>query len=154
LDKGRSGRVDFWSGVVLLVLGAYIVLQARRWEYMTAEGPGAGFFPYWYGIAMFALGTLLAAQSMLRPALIRPDFSWAGARRALAIWVLLAGAVWSFSLLGFFGGFALLSFFIVAILYRRPAGIAAFVAAGETAAFYLVFELALGVPLPAGALSF
>ena len=39
----RNG--DFWSGLVLAALGAYIVGQARAWDYMTEDGPGAGFFP-------------------------------------------------------------------------------------------------------------
>jgi hypothetical protein len=154
MDQRRSGRVDFWSGVVLLVLGGYIVLQARRWEYLTPDGPGAGFFPYWYGLAIVALGTLLAAQAMLRRARIRSDFSWIRVGRALTIWGVLAMAVVSFALLGFFTGFAILTFFIVAITYRQPAGTAVFVAAGLTAAFYLVFKLALGVPLPTGVLGF
>ena len=154
MDERRSSRVDFWSGVVLLVLGGYIVLQARRWEYLTPDGPGAGFFPYWYGIAIFALGTLLAARAMLRPSRIRTDFSWTRTGHALAIWAVLAVAVVSFALLGFFVGFALLSFFIVAVTYGQPAGVAAFIAAGLTAAFYLVFELALRVPLPTGVLGF
>ena len=38
----RSG--DFWSGLVLAALGTYILVSAHRWEYMTEEGPGAGFY--------------------------------------------------------------------------------------------------------------
>ena len=44
--------------------------------------------------------------------------------------------------------FAALTFFIVAVMYRRPPVVAALVALGVVAGFYLVFPLALGVALP------
>ena len=55
---------DFWSGLALAALGGGIVFAASRWDYLTPEGPGAGFFPLWYGIAMLVLAVLLAAQSL------------------------------------------------------------------------------------------
>ena len=60
----KSG--DFWSGLALAALGAYVVTTAYRWDYMTEEGPGAGFFPMWYGGLMLALSLVLAATG--RPA--------------------------------------------------------------------------------------
>lgn len=48
-------RGDFWAGLVLAALGTYIVVSARAWVYMGEDGPGAGFFPVWYGSAMVAL---------------------------------------------------------------------------------------------------
>ncbi|HEX4781178.1 MAG TPA: tripartite tricarboxylate transporter TctB family protein, partial [Usitatibacter sp.] len=60
----RNG--DFWSGLVLAALGAYIVTAARAWAYMTEDGPGAGFFPMWYGSLMIVLSLVLVARSALR----------------------------------------------------------------------------------------
>ena len=51
------------------------------------------------------------------------------------------------SSLGFVVGFALLTFFIVAVMYRRPLWVAAIVGRRGAAGFYLVFALALGVKL-------
>ena len=31
---------DFWSGLALAALGGYIVNEARRWDYLTPDGPG------------------------------------------------------------------------------------------------------------------
>ena len=61
----RSG--DFWSGLVLAALGTYILVTAHRWDYITEEGPGAGFFPMWYGGAMVALSLLLTLGAVLKP---------------------------------------------------------------------------------------
>jgi hypothetical protein len=53
-----------------------------------------------------------------------------------------------FKLVGFAISFGALTFFIVAVMYRRPPAIAALVALGAVAGFYLIFPFALGVALP------
>ena len=55
----KASAGDFWSGIALAALGSFIVNEARQWDYMTPEGPGAGFFPMWYGIAMVLLSGFL-----------------------------------------------------------------------------------------------
>src|SRR5262245_61003994 len=148
----RSG--DLWSGVALGLLGVFIVAQAWQWEYSSPEGPGAGFFPLWYGIAMLALSVVLVASHFRRAKGEGRPLDWARVRRALAIWLALAISVALFKLIGFVAGFALLSYFIVAVMYGKPAKTAAIVAAATAAGFYLVFDLALGLALPAGVLGF
>jgi putative tricarboxylic transport membrane protein len=138
----RRRSPDFWSGLVLAALGGYIVAEARGWEYMTPEGPGPGFFPLWYGIAMLGLALYLVFSSS------DTRVNWRGSGRALATWAALAVSVGAFKLVGFVIGFAALTFFMVAVMYRRSVFTAAAVALGTAAAFYLVFPLALGVALP------
>jgi putative tricarboxylic transport membrane protein len=140
----RARGADFWSGLALCGLGAYIIAQASRWEYLGADGPGPGFFPLWYGIAMVALSLALVVSSLKTES----GIDWSGAGRAFATWAALAIAVAALKLTGFLIAFAALSFFIVAVMYRRPLGIAAAVAIGLAAGFYVVFPLALGVRLP------
>ena len=52
------------------------------------------------------------------------------------------------ALVGGLIGFAVLSFFLVAVMYRRSLPVAAAVAVGLAAGFYAVFPLLLGVNLP------
>lgn len=137
---------DFWSGLALCGLGAYIVSEAVRWEYLGPDGPGPGFFPLWYGIAMLGLSLALVAASVKRQDLERVD--WSGAGRAFATWLALALSVALLKVAGFVVCFAALAFFIVAVMYRRPLKTAAVVAVALTAGFYVVFPLALGVKLP------
>ncbi len=59
-------RADFWSGLALVALGAYIVREAWSWDYMGDDGPGPGFFPMWYGGAMIVLSLLLVAGAVLK----------------------------------------------------------------------------------------
>jgi hypothetical protein len=151
-ETRKSG--DLWSGLALLLLGAYIVVEASRWEYLGTDGPGAGFFPRWYGIAMGALALLLIASHFRRRPSGQSTVAWPRIRRALGVWLALAASVALFKPLGFLLSFALLTFFIVAALYRRPLRVAAAVALASAAGFYLAFPFALGVALPVGALGF
>lgn len=142
----KVGNADLWSGLALGALGGYIILQASRWDYMGPDGPGPGFFPLWYGIAMAALSLVLMISSVLREN--RETIDWRGAGRAFAIGLALAVSVAVFKLIGFAIGFAALSFFVVAVMYRRSLPVAAAVAVGLAAGFYVVFPLLLGVNLP------
>jgi len=146
---------DFWSGLALGALGAYIVATASGWEYLGAEGPGPGFFPLWYGIAMVGLsGALVISSALRRTGADGGGVDWGKTGRALAAWLALAVSVAAFKLLGFVISFALLTFFIIAVMYRRPFQVAAAVALVSVAGFYVVFSLALGVSLPAGMFGF
>jgi putative tricarboxylic transport membrane protein len=141
----KVANAELWSGLALAALGGYIVVQAAGWEYTGADGPGPGFFPLWYGIAMAALSMALVVSSLKRGA---ERVDWRGARRAFALWLALALSVVAFKLVGFVVGFAALAFFVVAVMYRRPLPQAAAVAVGLAAGFYVLFPLLLGVNLP------
>jgi putative tricarboxylic transport membrane protein len=140
----KAGSADLWSGLALGGLAAYIIVQASRWEYLGQDGPGPGFFPLWYGVAMAALSLALVVSSARRKDSERIEWS----SRALVTWLALAIAVAALKLAGFLACFAALTFFIVAVMYRRPLKVAATVAIAAAAAFYVVFPLALGVRLP------
>ena len=57
---------DFWAGLVMAALGMFVVTQAYAWDYMTEDGPGAGFFPLWYGIAMLGARPIRKMQDASR----------------------------------------------------------------------------------------
>ena len=141
----RAGGADFWSGLALAGLAAYIIVQASGWEYLGEDGPGPGFFPLWYGIAMAALSAALVVSSLLRK---RETVDWRGAGRAFALWLALALSVAALKLVGFVIAFAALTFFVVAVMYRRPLRVAAAVALALAAGFYVLFPLALGIAVP------
>ena len=154
MEEGTRKSGDLWSGVALAALGLYIVFQARQWEYLGPEGPGAGFFPLWYGLAIIGLSLLLIVSHFRRASARGSAIDWTRLGRALSTWFALAVSVALFKPLGFVVSFALLTYFIVAVMYRRPLATAALVAVASAAGFYLVFDLALSVPLPVGVLGF
>jgi putative tricarboxylic transport membrane protein len=146
---------DIVSGAALAGLGVFIITEARRWEYLGPDGPGPGFFPLWYGIALVALSALLIATSLARRAR-EPGgaVNWRQIGRALAAWAGLTACVGLLKVLGFLLAFGLFTFFLVAVMYRRPVGTAAAVSIGMALGFYLLFPVALNVALPVGWLGF
>ncbi|MBM3373904.1 MAG: tripartite tricarboxylate transporter TctB family protein [Betaproteobacteria bacterium] len=149
-------RGDLWSGAALAALGGFVINEARQWEYLTAEGPGPGFFPLWYGIAMVLLSLVLIISALRRtpPAAGHAATDWAGIGRALLCWAAFALSALLLKWLGLLLSLALLTVFIAKVMYGKPMKIALATAAGNVAGFYLVFQLALGVELPVGLLGF
>lgn len=153
MEGGTRGSGDLWSGLALALLGATIVVQAWQWEYSGPEGPGPGFFPLWYGLAILALSALLVVSHFRGPP-GRGRVEWTKVGRALSTWLALAVSVALFKLLGFVLAFALLTYFMIAVMYRRPQKTALLAAAASGAGFHLVFDRALGLSLPTGILGF
>jgi putative tricarboxylic transport membrane protein len=184
---------DTWAALAFAALGAYIVAQAWRWEYTGPEGPGAGFFPLWYGVAMIGLSVILLITSLRRTArdqhayrdaerigavrveaagveiagaecasIEPPSLETAGAdaasgdangiARVIFTWLGLVVAIGLVNFIGFAAALALLTFFIVAVLYRQTLARACVTAVAMAVGFYLVFAIALDVQLPRGVL--
>jgi hypothetical protein len=74
--------------------------------------------------------------------------------RALGTWAAFAGAAALMKPLGFVVSFALLVFFVVAVVFRKALATAAVTAVCAALAFYIIFPLALDVALPKGFLGF
>ena len=146
---------DIVSGAVLTGLGIFIVLEARRWDYLAPDGPGPGFFPMWYGVAMIALSVLVVIGA-LRERAGKPGerVDWAGVVRALVAWAALTASIALLKVLGFLLAFGLLTFFIVSVMYRRSLVYGLAAGAVSALGFYLVFPYALSVALPVGVLGF
>src|SRR5450631_1340774 len=151
---GVVRRGDLWAGLLLAVLGTYVVVEARGWVYMGEDGPGAGFFPMWYGSAMIVLSLALVATTVLKrtPDAARSISPWQDLGRALACWAAFVACVALMPVVGFAISFALLTWFIVAVMARQAQLTAWAVAIGGSALFYGIFEIGLELSLPRGML--
>src|SRR5258708_23757659 len=119
MEEGTRKSGDLWSGVALAALGLYIVFQARQWEYLGPEGPGAGFFPLWYGIAILGLSLLLIVSHFRRGSAHGKAIDWTPLGPAFSTWFALAGSGALFKPLGLCISFALLTDFFLAHMLRR-----------------------------------
>lgn len=142
-------KADVIAGLVLIGLGVFIILEAVQLDYTSEYGPGPGFLPLWLGVGFLALSVRLVAVSMGRPAGER-GMSWRRTHRAIASWLGLVVAVALLSRLGFTLSFALLAVFLILVVDRRAPLTALTVAIGSAFGFYLIFAVALGLPLPKG----
>jgi putative tricarboxylic transport membrane protein len=147
---------DVISGAVLSALGVFIITQALAWDYYTLDGPGPGFFPFWYGVAMVVLSLLLVLNAARADGDgdSKAGVDWPGTGRAMTVWLAFALSVGLMDFLGFLISFALLAFFLVAVIFRRPFTTAAVVAVASALAFHLIFPVALSVSLPVGPFGF
>ena len=148
----KNGEVA--SGAVLAALGVYIVLESRHWEYLGPDGPGPGFFPMWYGIGLVILSIALIATNWKRESAAASAEEKSGRRRAFSAWVALLVCVALLKPLGFPIAFGLYSIYLVKFLYGEPLGKALAVGIGGSLTFYLLFDKALNVSLPAGLFGF
>jgi putative tricarboxylic transport membrane protein len=155
-ESRRINRGDVWSGAVLAALGVYIVVQARQWDYLAPDGPGPGFFPMWYGVALVVLSLAMVVSRLVRsaPSHAHAAVKWDEVWRALAAWAAFATGAALLNVLGFVLVYALLSVFVACVMYRRPLRTGVAAGALGAAIFYVVFALALEVTLPAGILGF
>ncbi len=145
----RSG--DFWSGLALAALGAYVVASARGWTYMSEEGPGAGFFPLWYGGLTVVLSLALVLGAVLKPRK-HSHVAWRDVSRAVVAWIAFVVCVALMPYLGFAISFALLTAFVVRVMCGVKLRTAIIVGVAGAVGFYALFDWALDLTLPRGLL--
>ena len=61
-----------------ILIGLFFAIVARQYQYGTAAKMGPGYFPFWLGMLMAALGLLVLVKSMGAKAAIEaiPKFNW------------------------------------------------------------------------------
>lgn len=156
MAKASRWNGDVISGAALAALGVFILNEARHWPYMTEEGPGPGFFPLWYGVAMIVLSLWLVLSASLRTPgkTVAGGVNWKGVGRALLVWFAFAVSVGLLKWIGFLLSFALLTVFIVVGMYGKSWRLGIGLAVVNALSFHVLFRMALSVDLPAGPLGF
>jgi putative tricarboxylic transport membrane protein len=81
-------------------------------------------------------------------------YDWPAIGKAIGTWLAFAASAALMGWIGFLVSFALLTFFVITVIFRQSPLRAAIVAVCASAGFYIVFPLALGVNLPTGVLGF
>ena len=138
------------AALCFLLLGVFILWESRVLKYYTSLGPGAGFLPFWVGIALIILSCVWLVRVSLEPANNLPvDFlpDRAGARRILSILSSLVFCVILLDLLGF--SLTLFGFliFLLFILGRKKLVVNLTIALAGSFGVQYVFEHWLGVIL-------
>ncbi|MHA6730206.1 tripartite tricarboxylate transporter TctB family protein [Devosia sp. A369] len=146
-------RGDLVTSVILVALSLYILTSSLGWSYFSQNGPGPGYFPFWYGLLLLLLAIVLGLRSVVG---VRRDQApneaedTSGAWRSLASCGALAVATLLIYVIGLMSSFALLALFLVRFIFGRSMKEAFVVALVGSAVLYLIFEVGLGMQLPVG----
>lgn len=145
-------RSELVTSLFLIALGVFVVAQAWDWPYLTRDGPGPGFFPFWIGLALIGLsGWHIARQyAEARNGRSSAVTSWKGAQPALVGWAALMIAAALIKPAGFTVTYALLTAFLIRVVYRQSWTAALVVSLVSAAVFWVLFVKLLQVQLPAG----
>ena len=54
------------TGVVFLLLAAFIARESLELKFYTSNGPGPGFFPFWLSMALGLLAVLMILKATFR----------------------------------------------------------------------------------------
>ncbi len=159
--SGESGqptlarhRVDQISGLVWIVVGAFIAFHSRNLTYMDDYGPSAGFFPLWLGGIIILLGGILLAKSTWFDKEAE-SLSFCSMHAIFQMCLIMAGLVGFILLIeraGFFLSAGLLFFFLLAAVERRGWGFSLVVGIVAGLAFWGLFDVALKLQFPPGIL--
>ena len=145
------------TGVLFLALGIYVAIAARRMEYFTPIGPGAGFFPFWLGLLMAVLAAVWLGQVSLGSPVVTPEGfvpDRAGVTRIVAVLlalVLLTGLV---DRVGYCLAMLAFSLALLVGVGRQPLVVSLPFALTASFGFYYVFRYWLGVQLPPSSVEF
>ena len=143
-------------GAALLALAlAFVAYALRQYAYWGENGPGPAFLPFWVGLVLALLATLLLVGAVRSP---DPGPAWLPDRTGLIRIGIVLGATLAYvALLGVLGMAIATALFLVVLVRwpdRQPWPTAIAVAITVAALNHVVFVRWLKVPLPAGPFGF
>lgn len=150
-------KADRITGVIVLLFSIYLMEESWRMPPSATFGPGAGFLPFWLGALMALLSILLlvnAFRSSVKPP-TKPVFP--SGRTLLSLGAVIAGLtvyILTLEILGFLVGTALLTGYLLGFVEREKWYTTVLVAVLNSAGLYVVFQVLLGVNLPANRFGF
>lgn len=153
---------------VALLLGAFSLYLmwlsgAPAWEgdprfaniwYVPMEGPGSGFWPFWLSGVMLLCSVWIVvnwARRRTQPSRdTRPFIDGFGLRVVAAAAAGVAGFVALSSIVSMYAAMALFIAYYVGLVGRHSARLTAALALGLPVATFLLFDVAMRLPLPKG----
>lgn len=150
-------RGDQITGFIVLVFSLALMEGGRRMPPSATFGPGAGFLPFWLGALLALLSILLIVEAFRKPVVPAKKPVFPSGRALLTVGAVIAGLaayILTLESLGFLLGTGLLTAFLLGVVEREKWYTTILVAVLNSAGLYLVFQVLLGVNLPANRFGF
>jgi hypothetical protein len=147
-------RVDIFVGTISVIFAGFVFTQAIALDFFQrSEIPGPGFLPVLLAITIGILGVVIVATRLVGNDKQFGAFSWPSwneFRRSLSVWIAFTVSIAVMELLGFFIASALLiAVLLLGVERLRSIGAIATVIIIPLVC-WLLFHVALKVPLPVG----
>jgi putative tricarboxylic transport membrane protein len=151
-------KADMMTGIFLLVLSGFVMWEALQMPPSATFGPGSGFLPFWLGVVLVVLATILIVSAKRRQAADKDEKAvFPGKQALLAITVVLcglAGYILLIDVLGYLVDTFLFIVFLVKVVEREKWPLTIKVALATTAGLYITFQVLLKITLPSNMFGF
>jgi putative tricarboxylic transport membrane protein len=151
-------KAEMITGVFLLLLSGAVIWGALQMPPSASFGPGAGFLPFWLGVLLAVLATILFVSAWRRPATEKDTKSIFPGKQALLTVSLvmggLAGYILLIEVLGYLVNTFLFVFFLMKAVQREKWPLTLGVSVGTTVGLFLIFQVLLRITLPSNMFGF
>jgi putative tricarboxylic transport membrane protein len=151
-------KAEMITGLVLLILSGLIIWQALEMPPSATFGPGAGFLPFWLGVLLAVLATILFVSAWRSQATGKESAPlFPGKQAMFAITLVLVGLAVYILLIDVFGYLAdtfLFVMFLMKVVEREKWPLSLMVAVGTTAGLFITFQVLLKIALPSNMFGF
>jgi len=142
--------------IICMGLSLWLILESRRFDYLSKFGPGPGFLPFWLGIILGLIALFAFVNTFRWKRKYEGDEprlpGWGSLKRVGIIMLIMAG----FALFVNSLGFILTMFFFVTILLFVLEGVgflkSLFYGLTFSASVFLIFRYWMELDLPKGLL--
>ena len=146
----KSG--DLGSGIFWLLISLWVIFESTHFGFGKLQAPGAGFVPFWSGVALASLSIFLMGLDIFKKSPMDKENGFAEIRWGK--WGLILAVLFGYALLLETLGFILCTLFFMIVLLRfvepqrwLPVLLVALITTGAS---YLIFQLWLKSQLPRG----
>jgi putative tricarboxylic transport membrane protein len=151
-------KAEMITGVVLLALSGLVIWESWQMPPSATFGPGAGFLPFWLGVLLAVLATILFVSAWRRQATEQDTASIFPGKQALfaitAVMAGLAGYILLIDVLGYLLDTFLFVVFLVKAVEHEKWPLTLKVAIVTTAGLFITFQILLKITLPSNMFGF
>jgi putative tricarboxylic transport membrane protein len=150
-------RAHLIASIVLLALSGYVIKESLKMKLLESYGPGVGFFPFWLGVILALLAMILIVKNWRLPTGANDRSPFANKKAVISVSIVMAALAAYIILMewiGFISNTILFVAFLLKVLERERWLVTLPVSVMTAATLYIIFQVLLGIKLPANAFGF
>lgn len=154
--KCNMQRIHQIAALLFMIGSAFVIWEALNLEYYSKLGPGAGFFPFWLGVAFGVLSLTWLSQVSRESGKPKEGAflpKEGGTGRILSILASLVVLSCLMKVIGFQATMFLFLVFLLVVLGRQKPLVTLIIALLGSVGLYHLFVRYLDVPLPVASLA-